>query len=326
MLRRAIVIAALAASALPALADPIITQVRVGSSFDTEALGINAAGDVTGFYDDQISGYHSFARTADGTLQTFDATDRGHSNRAFSINDRREIVGLWYPGSEGHGYLRHPNGGIKKIEAPGMSATYVSAINNKGTIAGNAFGDAWYGYTRNRGGEYAFFQMPEGLERFYVYAINDKGTIAGTYSDAQDRFRFFIRTKAGKVTKFKMDGRRLTAEVTGINAAGAVVGNIDTAGDDRAAFMRWPDGRIEFLKIDPRGPTTVTGINASGAITGGFSDGSVAHGFLRTPDGTVTAFDYPDAFATLPLAINDSNVITGKMHLGGSWMGFIRTP
>lgn len=327
MLRHAIVVAAIAASTAPVLAHPKFIQVRVGSSFDTEPVSINSAGDVAGQYDEQVGGRHSFVRYADGTLVIFDGTKRDYGNWALAINDRREIMGHWYPGFREHSYLRLASGRVRQIEAPDTDYTYAFGINNKGMIVGNANRPdvGWYGYTRKPGGDYKLFQMPEGLNRFYARVINDKGTIAGVYYNDVDRCNFFIRNKAGAVTPFKVDGKRYACEVTAINSAGAVTGTME-AYEHLISFVRWPDGRIEIVKIDPNGTTTIRGINASGTIAGSFSDGTTGHGFLRTADGTVTAFDYPDAFSTWATGINDSNVVVGSAHWGGSYVGFIRIP
>lgn len=327
MLRRAIVVFCLAAGS--ASAHPTIVPVSVGNQNDTEIYCINSAGDVAGRYRTFSDGYHSFVRYSDGTVETFDPPD-GTQSQPMAIDDRREIIGMFYPVSWGLPFLRRADGTFKEIRVRDMDRSTVYALNHKGTILGATGndGEKGYGFTRAHGQGYELFQMPDDMPQAYLSAINDDGAIAGSYGGPNGHIRFYIRTKDGQITTFAPDGRRRVGEVRGLNAAGAVVGNFFNSPKDEDAFVRWPDGRIELIKIDPNGTTQVTGINASGTITGWFDNGTEdpGHGFLRKPDGTVTVFDYPDAYGTLPLAINDSDVVTGWAHSGGAYIGFIRTP
>src|ERR1700742_3182444 len=121
MLRQAVIIAALAASAVPALADPSCIAFQVPGAVSTQVMAINSAGDVAGFYATvQDFRSHGFVRLHDGTVQTFDGEGSQSTIEPYKINDRGDIAGRFYDGNRMLGFLREPDGTIRTFKVPGM--------------------------------------------------------------------------------------------------------------------------------------------------------------------------------------------------------------
>src|ERR1035441_1016716 len=157
----------------------------------TTCTGINAAGVIAGSYVDANGLGHGFARTAGGTMISFDPP--GSAGTApLGISDAGVIAGF-YADASGvyHGFVRAARGAITSFDAPGAGTT--------GPFAG----------TQAR-------------------SINTAGTIAGYYLDASNVYHGFARAAGGAITTFDAPGAgTLSTEGTwalSINTAGAIVG------------------------------------------------------------------------------------------------------
>jgi hypothetical protein len=116
---------------------------EISLNFD---LGINTAGVITGYYVDASNVYHGFARTASGTITTFNApgagTIAGQGTIPSGINTAGTITGMYVDASNvGHGFERVANGTITAFNAPGAGTgagqgTIPSGINTAGAITG----------------------------------------------------------------------------------------------------------------------------------------------------------------------------------------------
>ena len=120
----------------------------------TLAFGINAAGDIVGFYGTGTS-LNGFLLSG-GTYTTIDDPLGSNGSRATGINNAGQIVGLYDVGGHEHGFLLS-GGTYTTIDDPlaGTTATQASGINDRGQIVGtyvNASGD--HGFLLS-GGVYA---------------------------------------------------------------------------------------------------------------------------------------------------------------------------
>jgi hypothetical protein len=95
----------------------------------TIPLGINAAGDVTGFYVVAPNVAHGFMRASDGTMTApIDAPDAGtgfgQGTFPISINAVGDIAGMYFDTNNVyHGFVRGANGTITEFDAPGAFLT-----------------------------------------------------------------------------------------------------------------------------------------------------------------------------------------------------------
>ena len=112
-----------------------ITTFDVLGLHATRPTGINARGEVTGWYSDANGMNHGFIRAPDGAIATFDAAPEG--TIPLSINTRGEITGYCYRGGKIFGFVRSPHGVFFTFAAsPGAGATVAVGINTEGDIAG----------------------------------------------------------------------------------------------------------------------------------------------------------------------------------------------
>jgi hypothetical protein len=293
---------------------------------------INPAGAITGDYFDADNLIHSFLRTPDGAVNTFDppgatcgVSTQNACSRPAGINPAGVITGGYSENNGFHGFLRAPNGTFTTFDPPGGSApnfTIPSGINPAGTVAGSYAGTGFlfHGFLRLSNGVYTTFDPP-GSNDIFANGINPGGSITGYYSDADNLTHGFVRSVNGNIVTFDSPvGTFFTPFPPlspAINGAGVVTGSYGDAIGPTGnihGFLRAPDGT--FTTIDAPGDnygTFVTGVDSAGDITGFYipADFSAQHGFVRTRQGTFITFDPPGSGYTTPTAINESGTITG---------------
>src|ERR1043166_8754672 len=326
---------ALAAIALLTLPVPAAAGRHKFINFDVPGAGasfpsdINDNNDVTGDYRDLSGVYHSFVRTADGTITTFDPPGAASSGGG-AINRNGEIVGSFTDSSSvSHGYLRSADGTITIIDPPGSTGTSAYGLNDRTQLTGG-FGDSngiFHGFLRKQSGRYIVFD-PEGSARTFGIGINNDTAVTGVYcpNSLCNPFNGFIRSSDGAITTFSVSGANSTMPRQ-INSSGAVVGHFSTFDGGQGGFVRTPDGQIATFCA------WGSGINKKGWAVGFNRDGfGVYHGCLRAPDGTLSTFDDPsagtdNAEGTQPTAINAARYVTGFYEdVNHAYHGFIVLP
>jgi hypothetical protein len=120
----------------------------------TVPQAINPAGVITGFYQQDQSGYfppHGFLRASNGTIISFDPPG-SFTTFAYAINPAGAITGSYADASSlYHGFLRGGNGHFTSFDPKGSTGTSPSAINKAGEITGN--------YT-DANGTHGFLRIP----------------------------------------------------------------------------------------------------------------------------------------------------------------------
>jgi hypothetical protein len=188
----------------------------------TDAIFINPAGAIVGFYVDASNLTHSFLRGPDGAFTTFDPPGEIASS-AFTINPAGAIAGVCRDASNvNHGYLRAPSGTFTTFDAPGAGT--------------------------------GPFQGTFGLN------INPAGAISGYYLDASNVFHGFVRTHNGAITTFDAPGAgtgpfqgTATTSGDGMNPAGATVGQYLDASNVFHGLVRAPNGTITTIDVPGAG-------------------------------------------------------------------------
>ena len=244
--------------------------------------GMNAAGAVTGFYVDLLTGViHGFVQDPAGNFLSFDVPS-ATSTRPHGINAGGAVTGSWAtapsPGSSpvpNHGFLRNADGTITSFDAPESISTAPVSINAIGVITGayQTADGTYHGFVRDPAGDITSFDPP-GSTGTFPASINYSGAITGYYKTADGLSHGFVRDAAGTITSF--DG-----VATSINNLGAIVG---------VGFLRSPDGTITSLMAPACGPPIVhspsvaTSINDAGVIAG-YCGGApiIVNGWLRLP-------------------------------------------
>ena len=104
----------------------------------TEAAGINASGEIAGYFFDTQGLEHSFIRGADGTITAFDPP--GSTSGAQSLNDTGTVAGAFVDANGAHGYPRAPDGTFTTFDPTGDSTqvhiVVPNRINANGAVAG----------------------------------------------------------------------------------------------------------------------------------------------------------------------------------------------
>lgn len=281
-------------------ADGTIDTFRVAGAVWTQPESINAAGDITGFYESTTEAPgnqpQGFLRYADGRIITFDPPPQaGNAPAGFpiSINDFDDIVGTVYnANSTSYGFTRSREG----MFSPQISfgdTTVATAINLSGSVVGYATSLATIGFVAHPDGYHFTFavSLPSSAActaATFPETINAEGTIAGWYY--------------------------------------ALCTTYETGG-----FVRSPEGVVSVFQLPGAIAENHIAINEVGDVTGAYTDTAGAqHGFVRNPYGTITTFDPPEGLSeprisTQPTSINDAGVITGFYSLAGD-TGFIRVP
>src|SRR5215471_12802765 len=126
------------ATAAAQTTDYTFTRIDVPGAAWTGANGINAAGQIVGYWGDS-AGSHGFLYSG-RSFTTFDVPGSSVT-QAFGINDAAQIVGtFWNSTGPSHGYLYNGKS-FTTIDVPGAGGTFASGINSAGLIVGT-FGDS----------------------------------------------------------------------------------------------------------------------------------------------------------------------------------------
>jgi catechol 2,3-dioxygenase-like lactoylglutathione lyase family enzyme len=227
----------------------------------TFAANINAAGEISGRYNDASGVPHAFVRDKHGNIVEFDApgacqaSGQGTQTSSFyGLNNAGWFAGPFLDCSiVWHGYLRAPDGGMSIIDAPGAGTGA-----GQGTIAD---------------------------------CVSDNMAITGWYIDGNNANHGFVRGSHGGFTTIDGPGAGTGAGqgtlVADITPAGDIAGFYVDANNVAHGYSR--DARGTFATFQAPGAgrgagqgTYAVGNNTAGVTTGFYLDANnVAHGFLR---------------------------------------------
>jgi hypothetical protein len=303
--------------------------------YGTEALAMNPAGAIAGYYVGYDNVVHAYVQTPDGKFTTFDAPGAATSASASPFTPGNSWIDTGAPGTwaaaidasgvvtgyyvdanyVAHGYLRAPDGTFTSFDVPHAGTgpnqgTFATNMNLEGTIAGFYVdtNNVNHGFVRTRDGAITEFDVPgagtgpnQGTWLGWAQCISTTGAVDGTYSDSAGVSHGFVRDPYGNITTFEVkDPSGGSTETYGINPAGAIVGMFTDASGIDHGLVRAADGVITVFDVplqDAVGQHTVSeAIDPSGAVVGFYNDQSkVHHGFLRSADGKFTYFDVPAA-------------------------------
>ncbi|MPW22810.1 hypothetical protein GCT13_39935 [Paraburkholderia sp. CNPSo 3157] len=272
---------------------------NIPGSFGPVPTAINNDGAVTGYYRD-LTGFHSFLRTPDGTITTFDPPGASLGSIATGINPARIVTGEYADANDIiHGFLRAPDGTFTTIDVPGfIEFTNPTSINPAATVTGS-FADniTFHGFVRSANGIFTTFDPP-GSTYTEADAVNPSGTITGFYLSAKGESGF-VRSPDGTIVTFDppLVGSLVNYPIPSINAQGVIGGSYcEPACDAVHGFLRAPDGTLTITDAPGNNyGTQVAGINSAGTITGWYvlANFSAQHGFLRTSQGRFLTFAPP---------------------------------
>ena len=188
-----------------------------GSAF-TQPNAINLRGAVTGFYCN-TQACLGFVRDSYGKFTTIDYPGAINGTVPLSINDRGDIVGVWYDATDAsHIFLRDRDGTLIGLDPPGSIYVFQVAISEVGELVGYyADASSAYGFVRTRSGDYTTFNGN-------AIGIDRNGTVAGWVANPNGfGSEGFYRLRSGLVKTFIPPNAVITS-VTGISPRGEIIG------------------------------------------------------------------------------------------------------
>jgi hypothetical protein len=300
--------------------------------------GIDAQGDIAGYFIDANGIFHGFRRNSGGTIATVDAPGAALTQNSGTfiraMNASGQATG-YYSDRQGflHSFLLSPQGTLTEFDPPNSNGSTGLSINDDGAVAGaviDANGD--HGFVRAAGGTFTLFDPtgnPAQVQAIYPYGININGAIAGMYTDTNGVYHGFLRDASGTLTILDVPGAGTLmnegTEPDSMNSQGVIVGGINVGVingvNTTHSFIRAADGTYTVFD-PPQSPSSFAeSINDTGVVLGEYRDENlVRHGYLRSADGSITSFDDPEAaqlplsstnMGTTPQSINENGAVTG---------------
>ena len=292
------------------------TQIDFPGAIDTWPSGINAAGQVVGYFDgaDQPHGFiysgGTFTEIPDvpGAVQTY----------ASGINAAGQIVGSFVTdvidpdtnhfSETTHGFL-YSAGIFTQIDVPGSVETGVAGINAAGEMTGLFLDDHYVtlSFLYSRG---AFTQIVVPFsadDEIGAQGINACPDVVGYF----ESHGFLL--SGGTFTQLDFPGATDT-RARGISDTGQIVGEFDDANRNTHGFL-YSGGTFTQIDVPGSPMTEAFGINSAGQIVGDFYDqAGYGHGFLATPKSKTKAASVKAAGVQcpLPLSITTSSLPDGK--------------
>jgi probable HAF family extracellular repeat protein len=315
------------------LAAPTYKVVDLGRTFpgDSYATGINAKGQVIGYWTDWSTYGYSFLYDH-GTVTNLGKLPGTSSSEPYSINSNGQIVG-----DSGQQAFFYSNGTMENLGGLGGSRSAARCINTQGQVVG-------WSYTSG------------GAEHAYLYAdgsMNDLGTLGGSYSYAlgindegdvvggampvpQVNSHAFVYRNRTMTDLGTLNGDPLDASnARAINNAGQIVGSSQVLvgkAKPNHAFL-YSNGAMTDLGVLPSYETSYAlDLNLSGQVVGyaqlpknGDCHAFVYEGGVMTDLNTLID---PSSGWTLQVAqgINDSGCIVGYGSSPNGISAFLLTP
>jgi hypothetical protein len=182
------------------LSGSTFTEYDVPGAVQTNLLGINEPGGLTGAFDPDGSGVFQGFIDRRGTITSFSVPD-ALSTFAYEINNSKQLtVGYFIDASEVlHGYYRDANGALHfPIDPSGSVGTVLFGVNNKNLVVGR--------YADSSGVTHGLLFIPP--DSFFTFdfpgstftslnGISSQGNICGRYVDASGIAHGFIARVRG---------------------------------------------------------------------------------------------------------------------------------
>lgn len=259
------------------------TTIDVPGAVLTVAQGINARGDIVGFYNDAARRRHGFL-LRDGEFTTIDYPGAAGTD-VRGIGPAGDVVGgYWMPGEPPvniHGYKLTKHGDFERVDYPGHINTIPQRILPDGTILGcrhdQDMHGSMYGIVIARSGN-SEIDEPMSMNNG---ATPDGGRITGLYTSMTGRTEGYV-IEDGVFTPFMVPASNFTA-AWDMNPAGEIAGVYRDASARFHGFLRRGD---TYATLDVPGATATRafGINAGGDVVGSFVVGGRTRAFLATRD------------------------------------------
>ena len=254
-------------------------SIDVPGALATSPQGINAGGDISGWYVDAGRHAHGFI-LHDGAFTQIDYPGADNTN-VRGIGPDGTVVGNFFNDTEdavaSHGFERTPDGSFELVHYPGHLNEIPQRILPDGTILGCRHDHDTMGSMDGvviAGAETSeinkFASMNNG-------ATPNRDLIVGFYTDMTTTKAYTIDN--GVFADFMVPGSVQT-NAWDVNPRGDIIG-VYRNGSGFHGYVRTGAG-YTTLDVPGAAATRAFGINARGDIVGTYVTGGVTHGFLAT--------------------------------------------
>jgi hypothetical protein len=157
----------------------VLTPVNVPGAFETEPMGVNDSGVITGLYLD--SGFHFHGFSLNGSTVTSFNMPGATETTPHGINNLGQIVGSYFPGSQSINGFKYDSGSFSTIDYPGADGTFITGINDSGEMVGYfGVGSVAQGFTYD-GSSFTLLNIP-GSNFTRPFGIDNAGDVVGDYN------------------------------------------------------------------------------------------------------------------------------------------------
>ena len=258
------------------------------------ANGINDAFRIGGNYDSDATTILLNGFVVTPPYSTADYSPVAYPNAqgtaVYGINNRGDLAGSYYSGSNEFGYVKHGNTYTSYANPKTtVGVTELLALNDRGFAVGNYYDSAYnaHGFVLNlRTGTY-FELVPPGAagNGVAVTGINDRNEVVGFIYSSSYNVEAAFSYKDGRYHQYTFPNAVAT-EAEGINNYGEIVGDYALV-DGRSHGFALKDGK--FVTVDDSNGSQGSGtlafsVNDFGAIVGIYQDATLqTYGFLAIP-------------------------------------------
>jgi probable HAF family extracellular repeat protein len=309
-----------------------------GYTYGSNAVSINASGQVVGIAWPGIQTYHHGFLYSNGTITDIGTLPSGVESVPTGINSLAQVTGRCEIISGGYVYVHaflYSQGVMTALNAS-STWSYGNAINDSGQVAGSCFiGSRELAVLFSGGKMINLGTLPGYPDLSRATAIDNNGRVVG-YSVDENGLQTYSHAflySNGAMTDLGTIPGDIGSAALGINGSGQVVGTVTLPNWHRHAFMS-TNGIMADLGTLPGYDwgSEADAINANGQVVGN-SEGlnNQFHAFLYA-DGTMKDLNNliaPGSGWTLEYAnaINDSGQIVGSMYnANGVEHAFLLTP
>jgi len=277
-------------------ADKSITEIGSLGGKLNGACAINAAGQVTGYSQDENGNLLAFIFSRNAPITSLGTLDGASASEAFGINNRGEVVGDSQSGNQSHRPVLFSNNAVQDLGLGGSSEPdaleTAYAINDSGQIVGRhgAGNNTFHAFLSSKGNTTDFGTL--GGANGEALAINEQGHLVGDSGTADGATHAFLFDGSLKDLG-TLPGYENASYARGINNSGEIVGESDSADQKRAFVYR--KGQLAQLdtlaqNLNEAGFASLDvayGINDKGWIVGyGTTSDNLTAAFVAVPEST----------------------------------------
>jgi probable HAF family extracellular repeat protein len=222
-------------------------------AFDTFGLGINAFGEIVGFYTQTEFG-NQLGYQRSGGLYTAINYPGATATTPWGVNSLGQITGTYVDiNNAQHGFLLSSSGQYTSVDAPnGVNGTGLYGVNDLGQTVGYYLDASFVGHGfLLQDGHFTPVSGPSGAHRSGPGGINLEGTIVGSFSDSSGLEHGYVES-GGQYLRLDDPNGALGTTAWGINDLGQIVGTFTDANSVKHGFLATPSSGnpLRGLRLD----------------------------------------------------------------------------